>query len=164
MNDTSDFFAAKQREIIFSKTPEERFMMGIEMCRAARKMVEAGIKRENKDLSEDEMSYFVFQRYYPELVESTAKAWQIYFALLKIEKSEDWEQIKIFQEDFLAQFPFEANNYEIEKSYNHLFVLLFKKIKNKNDWDFVKTEIYRLGLKMNDYTQSFYDNLSKKYQ
>jgi hypothetical protein len=50
-----------------------------------------------------------------------------------------------------------------EKNYNFLFTALLKKIKNKNDWDFVKAEIFRLGLNMDDYTRKFFDNLEKRW-
>ncbi len=78
MKDTSNLIHQKQMEIIFSKSPAERFMMGIEMCRAARQMVEAGIKRNQPNISQEELTYAVFKRYYPSLIAESEQAWQIY--------------------------------------------------------------------------------------
>jgi arsenate reductase-like glutaredoxin family protein len=80
-----------------------------------------------------------------------------------IKKADTLEQQKPFYQTFLKQFPLRKGNFKSEKNYNFLFTALFKKVKNKQDWDFVQAEVYRLGLKMNDYTQKFYDNLQRKY-
>jgi hypothetical protein len=80
-----------------------------------------------------------------------------------INKAQTFEQQKPFYQERLKQFPLRKGNFKSEKSYNILFSTLFKKVKNKQDWDFVQSEVYRLGLKMNDYTQKFYDNLQRKY-
>ncbi len=73
------------------------------------------------------------------------------------------QQMPYYQE-FIKKFPLRKGNFKSEKNYNYLFGALFKKIKNKTDWDFVKSEIYRLGLKLNDYTKSFYDNSEKMFR
>ncbi len=44
MNDTSDEVYQKQRKIVMSKSPEERFEMGIQMMEDARSLVEDGIR------------------------------------------------------------------------------------------------------------------------
>ncbi|TAD95033.1 MAG: hypothetical protein EAZ97_16105 [Bacteroidetes bacterium] len=91
MKDTSNFIHQKQMEIIFSKTPAERFMMGIEMCRTARQMVEAGIKRNQQNISKEELTYAVFKRYYPSLVAESERAWQTYLLRRRTEKLENFE-------------------------------------------------------------------------
>jgi uncharacterized protein YciU (UPF0263 family) len=80
-----------------------------------------------------------------------------------INKSQTFEQQKPYYQEFLQKFPLQKGNEKSEKNYNYLFVALFKQIKTKQDFDFIKVEIYRLGLKLNDYTKSFYDNLEKKF-
>ena len=64
MQDTTDEMLNKQREIIFSKTPAERFMMGIEMCEDVRKIVKSSIKNKNPDISKLDLKIEVFKRYY----------------------------------------------------------------------------------------------------
>lgn len=64
MKDTTDEMLNKQREIIFSKTPQERFMMGIEMNEDVRKIVESSIKNKNPDISKLDLKIEVFKRYY----------------------------------------------------------------------------------------------------
>ena len=159
MKDTSKSVHQKQMEIIFSKTPAERFMMGIEMCRAARQMVEAGIKRNQQNISKEELTYAVFKRYYPSLVAESEQAWLVYLLHKEIEKLENFDEIIVFYKEFMQK---QTKN--SEKNYNFLFTALFKKVKSKDDFAFVQSEIYRLGLKMDSYTQNFYDNLVKKYR
>lgn len=64
MKDTTDEMLNKQREVIFSKTPQERFMMGIEMNEDVRKIVESSIKNKNPDISRLDLKIEVFKRYY----------------------------------------------------------------------------------------------------
>jgi hypothetical protein len=64
MNDTTEEARKKQLEIIFSKTPEERFMMGIEMIDYVRMVVENSIRAENPNISPIELKIAVFKRYY----------------------------------------------------------------------------------------------------
>jgi hypothetical protein len=80
-----------------------------------------------------------------------------------INKSQSFEQQKPYYQEFIQKFPLKKGNFKSEKNYNFLFTALFKKIKNKNDWDFVKAEIFRLGLKMDDYTRKFFETLEKRY-
>jgi hypothetical protein len=64
MNDTSEEARKKQLEIIFSKTPEERFLMGIEMINYVRMVVENSIRAENPAISPIDLKVAVFKRYY----------------------------------------------------------------------------------------------------
>jgi hypothetical protein len=64
----------------------------------------------------------------------------------------------------LQKFPLRKGNFKSEKNYNYLLVALFKKVKNKDDFDFVKAEIYCLELQLNSYCQDFYKNLEKRYK
>jgi len=81
-----------------------------------------------------------------------------------LNKSPNFETQKLYYKEFLEKFPLKKGNFKSEKNYNFLFTALFKKVKTKKEWEFVQSEIFRLGLKLNDYAQSFYENLSKKYQ
>lgn len=53
MADTSPEMQAYQYRLIMSKTPEERFLMGLEMTEAGRELMLAGIKNEKPGLSEE---------------------------------------------------------------------------------------------------------------
>jgi hypothetical protein len=64
MNDTSTEARKKQFEVIFSKTKEERFLMGIQMMEDARQMVMDGIKKQNPEISEAELKIAFINRYY----------------------------------------------------------------------------------------------------
>lgn len=64
MNDTTKEMHDKQMEIILSKTPEERFKIGIEMSEAVYRVVKNSIKKENPNLSEREVVAELFKRYY----------------------------------------------------------------------------------------------------
>lgn len=64
MNDTTIEMRKKQLEIIFSKTPKERFMLGVEIINSVRTIVENSIKLENPGISEIELKIAVFKRYY----------------------------------------------------------------------------------------------------
>lgn len=64
MLDTSDEIKQKQREIIFSKTPGERFLIGAETIAFGREIVESSIKQENPAISEIDLKIAVFKRYY----------------------------------------------------------------------------------------------------
>jgi len=54
MHDTSSEMQEYQHRLIMSKTPEERFMMGIEMSEAGRELMLAGIRNAKPGLSEEE--------------------------------------------------------------------------------------------------------------
>ncbi len=64
MRDTTDEMAQKQREILFNKTPEERFIIGAQMIDSGRLIVESSIKQEFPDISEIDLKIAVFKRYY----------------------------------------------------------------------------------------------------
>lgn len=64
MNDTFDDIRKKQLEIILSKTPSERFMMGADMCDSVYLIVRNRIANENPDYSEGEIVAAIFRRYY----------------------------------------------------------------------------------------------------
>ncbi len=72
-----------------------------------------------------------------------------------INKATDFPKAKSLYADFLQIFPFQKGNFRREKNYNFLFTTLFKKVKRKEDWDFVRSEIKRLGLQMDKYMQDF---------
>jgi hypothetical protein len=83
MNDTTEEAARVQREIIMSKTPEERILMGAEMIDSVRLIVEASIRNKQPDISEIDLKIAVFRRYYtpdfsPEqldLIEAHLRQW-----------------------------------------------------------------------------------------
>ncbi len=64
MNDTTIEMRKKQLEIIFSKSPKERFMLGVEIINSVKTIVENSIKLENPGISEIELKIAVFKRYY----------------------------------------------------------------------------------------------------
>lgn len=161
MNDTPDFMYQKQLEIIYSKTPAERFMMGIEMCRGARKMVEAGILQENPNISDEHLNYMVFTRYYPSLVAETETSWQMFFLRKKITDANNFDQIKGFYDQFIQKFPFEPQNTELEKNYYFLFMTLLEKVNNQNDLDFVQNEIKHLDLSKTYWASKLDKNLER---
>ena len=84
MTDTPDFVYQKQFDIIFSKTPRERFLMGFEMMDSVRQIVENSIRKHNPTISEIDIRVAVFKRYYqndfsPQELEKIAKAFTAYF-------------------------------------------------------------------------------------
>ena len=64
MNDTPEHIRKIQYDIIMSKTPEERFLMGIEMMEDVRRMVEGSIREQNPGISDIDLRIAVFKRYY----------------------------------------------------------------------------------------------------
>ena len=54
MHDTSSEMQEYQHRLIMSKTPEERFIMGIEMTEVGRELMLAGIRNAKPGLSEEE--------------------------------------------------------------------------------------------------------------
>ena len=54
MHDTSSEMQEYQHRLIMSKTPEERFMMGMEMSEAGRELMLAGIRNAKPGLSDEE--------------------------------------------------------------------------------------------------------------
>jgi hypothetical protein len=65
MNDTSPEMERLVRERYAAMTPQERFLIGISMCRTARALVEASFPA---GLSEDAKRRMMCERLYPELV------------------------------------------------------------------------------------------------
>ncbi|WP_150107283.1 hypothetical protein [Pedosphaera parvula] len=61
MNDTTPEIEQKVREMIMSRSGEERFIMGARMFSAAREMILASLP---KDLSSDERKKLLFERVY----------------------------------------------------------------------------------------------------
>lgn len=75
----------KMYDIIMSKTPKERFLMGIEMMEDVRRMVEGSIREQNPGISGIDLKVEVFKRYYSkdfspaqlnDIIESM-KAWHV---------------------------------------------------------------------------------------
>ncbi len=64
MTDTPDFIYQKQFDIIFSKTPKERFLMGFDMIESVKRIVENSIRREKPTISDLDLRVAVFKRYY----------------------------------------------------------------------------------------------------
>jgi hypothetical protein len=64
MLDTSNNMLQKQREIIFSKSSNERFMIGIDAISFGRTMVESSIKQKNPQINELDLKIAVLKRYY----------------------------------------------------------------------------------------------------
>ncbi len=64
MQDTSPEMLKKQRQIIFSKKPSERFLMGVEAIDFGRMMVENSIKQKTPGISELDLKIAVLKRYY----------------------------------------------------------------------------------------------------
>jgi hypothetical protein len=64
MNDTSDEARKKQLEIIFSKSREERLLMGLQMMEDARQMVMNGIRKQTPGISEADLKITFINRYY----------------------------------------------------------------------------------------------------
>ena len=67
MLDTTDEIIQKQREIIFSKTPSERFLIGAETISLGRIIVESSIKQSNTNISKIDLKIAVFKRYYDKI-------------------------------------------------------------------------------------------------
>lgn len=64
MIDTSDEMLIKQREILFSKTPQERFKIGLDLIEFGRYTVRQSILNENPDISEQDIKRLMFKRCY----------------------------------------------------------------------------------------------------
>ena len=85
MNDTTPAAHKKQLEIIMSKTPQERFMMGLEMVDSVYTMVGNSIRQQNPNLSPAELQVAIFKRYYrkdfsPELLERICQSMRRFWA------------------------------------------------------------------------------------
>ena len=64
MPDTKLEMIQKQRDIFFSKTPNERFLIGVDVIAFGRTMVESSIIQKNPGISESDLKVAVFKRYY----------------------------------------------------------------------------------------------------
>jgi len=64
MQDTPEYIIQKQREIIHSKSPDERFMIGVEAINFGRMMVESSIRQNNPQISEIDLKIETFKRCY----------------------------------------------------------------------------------------------------
>ncbi len=69
MLDTSNNMLQKQREIIFSKSSNERFMIGIDAISFGRTMVESSIKQKNPQINELDLKIAVLKRYYQNIID-----------------------------------------------------------------------------------------------
>ena len=64
MDDTSPEIEEKVYELIRAKTPEERFKMGWSMYLTSRKLVIDAIRRENPNISDNDLRVEFFLRFY----------------------------------------------------------------------------------------------------
>ncbi len=64
MRDTKKEMIEKQREIILSKTSNERFMIGLSLISMGRIILESSIKNIQKDISKLDLKIAVFKRSY----------------------------------------------------------------------------------------------------
>lgn len=67
--DTPPDIMARQRAWFAEKTPEERFMLGLQMAEDGRQLAMAGIRMEHPEYSEKEVIEALSRRFYPELFE-----------------------------------------------------------------------------------------------
>ena len=64
MQDTPEHIIQKQREIIHSKSPDERFMIGVEAINFGRTMVQSSIRQSNPQISAIDLKVETFRRCY----------------------------------------------------------------------------------------------------
>lgn len=64
MQDTTFEILQKQREIIYKKTAEDRFLAGAGLIDFGREIVENSILKNNRQISKTELWILVFKRYY----------------------------------------------------------------------------------------------------
>ena len=64
MNDTHPDIAMRVRDLIMSKSGEERLLMGFSMYDAAREIVRSAILAEHPDMTPQDMRKEVFLRFY----------------------------------------------------------------------------------------------------
>jgi hypothetical protein len=62
MNDTTPEMHKFQYDLIMSKTPSERFLMGLEMVESGRELMIAGIKAQKPDIIESEIILELLKR------------------------------------------------------------------------------------------------------
>ncbi len=64
MTDTTLEITNKQREIIYQKTLQERFQIGVELINFGRELVISNIKKTNSNISEIDLKIALLKRYY----------------------------------------------------------------------------------------------------
>jgi hypothetical protein len=62
MNDTTPEMHKFQYDLIMSKTPSERFVLGLEMVESGRELMIAGIKAQKPDIKENEIILELLKR------------------------------------------------------------------------------------------------------
>jgi hypothetical protein len=62
MNDTTPEMHKFQYDLIMSKTPSERFVLGLEMVESGRELMIAGIKAQKPDIKENEIVLELLKR------------------------------------------------------------------------------------------------------
>jgi len=62
MNDTTSEMHKYQYDLMMSKTPSERFVMGLEMVESGREFMIAGIKAQKPDIKENEIILELLKR------------------------------------------------------------------------------------------------------
>jgi hypothetical protein len=62
MNDTTPEMHKFQYDLIMSKTPSERFILGLEMVESGRELMIAGIKAQKPDIKENEIAFELLKR------------------------------------------------------------------------------------------------------
>ncbi len=68
MLDTTNAMLQKQREIIFSKSSNERFMIGVDAISFGRTMVENSIKQKNPQITKLDLKIAIMKRYYENII------------------------------------------------------------------------------------------------
>ncbi len=63
MNDTTPEMQQYQYNLIMKKTPEERFIMGLEMADVGRELMIAGIKMQNPEIKEGQIFIELLKRH-----------------------------------------------------------------------------------------------------
>jgi len=63
MKDTSPDIQQRFSEIFRNKSPEERFLMGLEMIESGRELMIAGIKWQHPSFSEQEINQEILRRF-----------------------------------------------------------------------------------------------------
>jgi len=64
MNDTTPEMHKIQYDLIMSKTPSERFVLGLEMVESGRELMIAGIKAQNPYIKENEIVLELLKRHF----------------------------------------------------------------------------------------------------
>ncbi len=88
MTDTSPQIKQKQLEIILSKTPQERFMIGAELIEFGRELAKSSIMQQNPGITGIDLEIAVFNRNYntmynPDQIEEITGSMRNYQGLKK---------------------------------------------------------------------------------